>query len=189
MTAARTAPSPTSTANGADPMLRRLHAAALVRIAYGLVWAIDASFKWLPGFIHGQTIADELGGAKKIHTPLVHEWISMWSAIGSVNPGAFAAGTAVVETVIAVCLLLGLFSNAVFVGSAIFSFGIWSAAEGFHLPWSRPGITDLGPSVGYIIASLALLYACAGATWSLDSRLHGRLGRFAWLAGSRPAGS
>ncbi|MDT7674866.1 MAG: hypothetical protein QOD82_2768, partial [Pseudonocardiales bacterium] len=47
---------------------------------------------------------------------------------------------------------------------------------------------DLGPSVGYIIASLALLYACAGATWRRDSRLHGRRGRVAWLAGSRPAG-
>ncbi|MCU1650524.1 MAG: hypothetical protein JWQ60_1673, partial [Pseudonocardia sp.] len=46
---------------------------------------------------------------------------------------------------------------------------------------------DLGPSVGYIIASLALLFACAGATWSLDSRLRSRLGRFAWLAGSRPS--
>jgi nitrite reductase (NO-forming) len=188
MTTAHTAPSPTSDTNAGNPMLRRLHAAAVVRIVFGVVWAVDATFKWLPGFIHGETLGDELGGAKKIHTPLVHEWISLWSAIGSANPGAFAAGTAIVETVIAVCLLLGLFSNAMFVGSAIFSFGIWSAAEGFHLPWSRPGITDLGPSVGYIIASLALLFACAGATWSLDSRLHGRLGRFARLAGSRPSG-
>lgn len=49
--------------------------------------------------------------------------------------------------------------------------GIWSAAEAFHLPWTKPGITDLGPSVGYICASLALYFAAAGAEWSLDALL------------------
>jgi hypothetical protein len=30
----------------------------------------------------------------------------------------------------------------------IFSVGIWSAVEGMGLPGPRPGITELGPSVG-----------------------------------------
>ncbi len=80
-------------------------------------------------------------------------------------------GIGILETAVALGLILGAFSNAAFIGSAILSFGIWSAAEGFHLPWSRSGITDLGPSVGYIFASLALFYAAAGATWSLDNRV------------------
>lgn len=70
-----------------------------------------------------------------------------------------------------------------FIGSAIWSFGIWSAAEGFHLPWSKPGITDLGPSVAYIIASLVLFYAAAGATWTVDGKLRPVMARFGlgWL--------
>ena len=95
-------------------------------------------------------------------------------------------GYPIIETAIALCLLLGAFSNAVFLGSAVFSFGIWSAAEGFHLPWDKPGMTDLGPSIGYIAASLALYFAAAGATWSVDGWLRPRLGRLAWLS-SRPA--
>jgi nitrite reductase (NO-forming) len=163
--------------------LRRLHGAAVVRIVFGVIWAIDAIFKFLPGFVHGQTLTDELGSGSKIHTPVIHQWIQLWLNASQTDPAAFAIGTGVVEVVIAVCLLVGAFSNAVFIGSAIWSFGIWSAAEGFHLPWSKSGITDLGPSVGYIVASLVLFYAVAGATWSVDGRLKPVMARFGlgWL--------
>lgn len=169
-----------------SPVLRRLHGAAVVRIAFGVLWAVDATFKWLPGFIHGQTLGDELGAAADVQTPVFHQWLQMWHAIGTSAPGAFAVGTAIVETLIALCLLSGTFSNFVFIGSAVFSFGIWSGAEGFHLPWKQ-GMTDLGPSVGYIFASLALYYAFAGATWSVDTRLRPKLGRYGWLSSRTPA--
>lgn len=177
-----TAPSLAPTRAPVAPSLRRLHAAAALRIAFGLIWAIDASFKWLPGFVHGQTLDDELGGAADIHTPVIHQWIQLWHAVATAHPAVFAVGTAIVETLIALALIFGAFSQLVFIGSAIFSLGIWSAAEGFHLPWTKSGITDLGPSVGYIIASLGLFLAAAGATWSLDTRLRPALGRWSWLA-------
>ncbi|GIH14812.1 DoxX family protein [Rugosimonospora africana] len=180
-------PAASRTSEPGVPTLRRLHGAAVVRVVFGIIWSIDATFKWLPGFIHGQTLGKELGAADDIHTPVIHQWISLWHSVGTAQPTAFAVGTAVIETLIAVCMILGLFSPVVFVGSAIFSFGIWSAAEGFHLPWTKSGITDLGPSVGYIAASLALYFAAAGATWSVDSWLRPRLGRLAWLTSVSPA--
>jgi len=163
----------------------RLHRAAAVRIGFGLIWAIDASFKWLPGFVHGQTLTQELAPGS-VHTPVIHQWIQLWHDIATSSPGTFAVGTAVIETLIALGLIFGFFSNLVFIGSAVYSLGIWSSAEAFGLPWNTPGITDVGPSVAYIFASLALVHAYAGATWSLDSRLRPRLGRFAWLAGPTP---
>jgi nitrite reductase (NO-forming) len=175
-TSTRTTTAPTSL-----PRPRREFAAA-VRIGYGLVWAVDASFKWLPGFIHGQTLGNELGKATKIDAPMLHPWFQMWSSLAAVSPPAFAVGTAIVETLIALGLIFGAFSNLVFLGSAVFSFGIWSTAEAFHLPWSTPGITDLGPSVAYIFASLALFCAAAGSAWSLDRVLRPKLGRLSWLA-------
>ncbi len=171
--AASTATSPVSSAS-----LRRLHGAAGVRIAFGVIWAIDAIFKFLPGFVHGQTLGKELGAGDDVQTPIIHQWIQLWHSAAESAPAAFAIGTGVIEVLIAVALLLGAFSNFLFIGSAIWSFGIWSAAEGFHLPWSKSGITDLGPSVGYIIASLALFYAVAGATWSVDPWLKPRLAKF-----------
>jgi uncharacterized membrane protein YphA (DoxX/SURF4 family) len=166
--------------------LRRLHGAAVVRIGFGIVWAIDASFKWLPGFIHGETLNDELGKASTINTPVIHQWIQLWHSAATAAPGAFAVGTAIIESLIALGLVFGAFTNLVCVGSAVFSFGIWSAAEGFHLPWSKPGITDIGPSVAYIFAALALVYAYAGATWSIDTRLRPALGSLAWLSSPTP---
>ena len=154
-----------------DDPLRRLHGAAVVRIVFGLIWAVDATFKWLPGFVSGQTLGEELGSGEKIQTPVIHQWIELWHAAATPNPAAFAVGTAIIETLIALGQIFGVLSNLVFIGSAVFSFGIWSAAEGFHLPWTRSGITDLGPSVGYIVASLALFFAAAGATWSVDTWL------------------
>jgi nitrite reductase (NO-forming) len=170
-----------------EPLLRRLHGAAAVRIAFGLVWAVDASFKWLPGFIHGKTLDDELGAASTVHTPVLHQWISFWHSVGTSHPGAFAVGTAVVETCIAFGMVFGVLSNLLFVGSAVYALGVWSAAEAFGLPWTESGVTDTGVMAGYLFASLALLYAYGGATWSLDARLRPLIGRAAWLSSPSPA--
>ena len=160
---------------------RWLHGAAIVRILFGALWACDASFKWQPGFIHGQTLHDELGKVSQVNTPVIHQWLALTHMIGMANPPVTAVVIAIIETLAAVALIVGVLSNATFVGSAILSFGIWSGAEAFHLPF-QSGMTDLGPSVGYIFASLALFFAAAGSTWSVDSWLRPRLGAFAWLA-------
>jgi thiosulfate dehydrogenase (quinone) large subunit len=160
---------------------RWLHGAAVVRILFGVLWAFDASFKWLPGFIGGQTLPDELGQAAKVHTPVIHQWLELWNSVGLANPAVSATVIAVMETLAAAALIFGVLSNAAFIGTAMLSFGIWSGAEAFHLPF-HGGMTDLGPSAGYIFASLALFFAAAGSTWSVDTWLRPRLGRFGWLA-------
>jgi thiosulfate dehydrogenase [quinone] large subunit len=160
---------------------RWLHGAAVVRILFGMLWGIDAIFKWLPGFVDGRTLPDELGGASKVTVPVVHQWLEFWNGVGLSNPSLFAHLIAIIETLVAIGLVLGLFSNVAFVGSALLSIGIWTGAEGMHLPWFQPGQTDLGPSVGYIFASLGLFFAAAGATWSIDSLLVNRVGRARWL--------
>lgn len=158
-----------------------LHGAAVVRILFGVLWAIDASFKWMPGFIGGQTMPDELGRADKVHIPVMHQWLELWHTVGLANPAATATIIAIVETMAALGLIFGVLSNAAFIGTAILSFGISSGAEGFHLPF-HGGMTDLGPSAGYVFASLGLFFAAAGSTWSVDTWLRPRLGRLSWLA-------
>jgi uncharacterized membrane protein YphA (DoxX/SURF4 family) len=180
---------PTASAPSESPSVRRLHKAAIVRILFGVVWAIDAIFKWLPGFVHGQTLNEELGKASSVKTPVIHQWLQLWHGIGTPHPAVFAVVIAIIETLIALGLILGAWSNLTFITSAVFSFGIWSSAEAFHLPWTRSGITDLGPSVAYIFASLALFAAAAGATWSADAAfLRRRMGRHAWLTSPDSAG-
>ena len=169
-----------------DRSLRRLHGAAVVRIFFGLLWAIDAWLKWRPGFIHGQMLTHELN-PDAVQTPMVHSWVQLWHDVAAVNPGTFATGTAVIETLLAVALIFGILTNLTLIVTAVFSFGIWTAPEHMHLPWTTPGMTDLGPSIGYVVAALALFVAAAGATWSVDAVIRPHLGRLAPLAGSVPA--
>ena len=170
-----------STAHFAVFGRRWLRGAAAVRILFGVLWAADASLKWQPGFIHGQTLHAELGKVSKVNTPVIHQWLALTHTVGMANPPVFAMGIAIIETLAALALIFGVLSNAAFIGTAMLSFGIWSGAEAFHLPF-KSGMTDLGPSVGYIFASLALFFAAAGSTWSVDRWLRPRLGPFAWVA-------
>ncbi|MFT4262016.1 MAG: hypothetical protein QM572_01415 [Nocardioides sp.] len=149
--------------------LSRPHLAALARIGFGMLWAIDASFKWMPGFIGGHTLADQFAKATTIHTPVVHQMLELNKAFAAADAQAFAVTIAVVETIVAIMLILGVASRAAFIGSALLSLGIWIGAEGMHLPWYSPGQTDLGPSAGYVFASLALLASDAGSRWSVDA--------------------
>lgn len=182
-TALDPSPSPVGTLGS----VRRAHGLAVVRILFGVVWAIDAFFKWLPGFRDPATIEKELGGhLKTVQTPVLHQWMAMWHSLGTASPSAFAYTTATLETLVALCLILGLFSNGVFIGSALLSFGIWTTAEGAGLPY-KYGKTDIGTSIAYVVVSLALLFAAAGATWSLDSRIRDRVGgRLSWLISPPP---
>ena len=169
-----------------DRSLRRLHGAAVVRILFGLLWAVDAWLKWRPGFINGQTLTNELNPGA-VPTPIVHSWVQLWHDVAGMNPGAFAMGTAMVETVLAVALIFGILTNLTLIVTAVFSLGIWTAPEHMHLPWTTPGMTDLGPSIGYVLAALAMFVAAAGATWSVDAVIRPHLGRLAPLAGAVPA--
>ena len=129
----------------------------------------------------GGLARSELGKVAQVHSPVIDQWLALTHMVGMANPPVTAVVIAIIETLAALALIFGVLSNAAFVGSAILSFGIWSGAEAFHLPF-HSGITDLGPSVGYIFASLALFFAAAGSSWSVDGWLRPRLGAFAWLA-------
>ncbi len=168
----------------AKSSIGRRRLAGVLRIVFGVVWAIDAALKWRPDFLHGRVFAHQFGIHDQITTPVIRQWIDLWQYIAAVAPTGMGVGTAIVETLIAVSLLTGTLLNVVYVGSAVYSFGIWSAAEAFGLPWSAAGATDIGPSIGYIIAALALLAAPGNAMWSVDRVLRPRLGKYGWLCGS-----
>lgn len=151
--------------------LRGAHGAAIVRILFGALWGIDAALKWMPGFVQGQTLADELGKASSVTTPGEHQWLQLWSSVGLADPSLFAHAIAVVETVVAVLVIAGLFTRTALIAATLLALGIWTGAEGMHMPWFSPGQTDLGPSVGYVFAGLGLLFAGSARVWSVDALL------------------
>ncbi len=151
----------------------------LVRIAFGVIWAIDAQFKWRPSFIDG--LASYLSGAMEGQPHLVQDWIHFWVDVVNVNPTAFAYFVATAEAALALALILGLFSNLAYLGGSILAFVIWSTAEGFGGPYVA-GSTDIGAAIIYVFVFALLYLTQAGRYLGLDRWLGGMLGRWAFLA-------
>ena len=152
---------------------------AVLRIVFGVVWGIDAWFKWQPGFVN-QFMA-YLMGAQDGQPQAVKSWIYFWHTIINVDPRAFAYAVAVGETLVALALILGVFSNLTAVVGILLSAVIWSTAEGFGGPYSA-GSTDIGAAVIYVLVFVGLFLSQSGLVLGLDRRLTPALGRWGFLA-------
>jgi uncharacterized membrane protein YphA (DoxX/SURF4 family) len=151
----------------------------LLRLIFGLIWAVDAWFKWQPSFING--IASYLQGALNGQPSAVQTWILFWFHIVKIDPIVFAYLQASAETALAVGLILGVFSNLTYVGGILLSLLIWSTAEGFGGPYGA-GSVDIGISIIYALVFAGLFLASAGLYFGLDRRLTPVLGRWSFLA-------
>lgn len=68
------------------PLARwRLTVIGLLRIAFGLVWAIDAWFKWQPDFLNHFT--EYLTSAQQDQPAWVAAWIGFWVDLVKIDPG------------------------------------------------------------------------------------------------------
>jgi uncharacterized membrane protein YphA (DoxX/SURF4 family) len=157
----------------------RDQAFGVLRIIFGIAWAIDAQFKWQPAF--QSAFATYLTGALDGQPPLVKAWIQFWVDIINVNPHVFGIIVALSESALAVALILGLFSNLATLGGVMLTLVIWSTAEGFGGPY-KAGSTDIGTAIIYAFVFVALFLAQSGLRLGLDRRLTPMLGRWGWLA-------
>jgi nitrite reductase (NO-forming) len=157
----------------------RLNGIGLVRILFGVVWGIDAWFKWQPDFV--QNFTSYLTGAQDGQPLPIHHWIGFWINTVGVDPTFFAYATAVGETAIAIALIVGAFSNLTTVVGVLLSVVIWTTAEGFGGPYLA-GSTDVGAAIIYPLVFAGLFLSSAGMYYGVDRRLTAALGRFGFLA-------
>lgn len=153
---------------------------AVLRVSFGVVWIVAAWLKWQPAFI--SNFGSLISGAADGQPGPVQAWIKLWSAFVNINPLLMARGFALVETLIAVCLILGIFSNLTYVVGIIYALGIWSVAEGFGGPYVPGKSTDAGTALPYAILFGVLLCISAGRYFAVDQWLTPRLGRWGLLA-------
>ena len=139
---------------------------ALLRIAFGLVWLIDAWFKWQPAFVSGFT--DYLSGALEGQPHLVQAWIQLWIGIVGVNPTVFAYVVAAAETLIGLALVFGALTRWAIYGGIALALVVWTTAEGFGGPY-QAGSTDIGSAAIYVLVFASLLIGRSWERWSLDA--------------------
>ena len=164
--------------------LWRARAIAFLRIAFGLIWAIDAWFKWQPGFISSFT--DQIAKAKQDQPQGVQSWLSFWAHLVGSNPHFFAYLTAAMETALAVFLILGLLTQLTCLVGIVWSLAIWAIPEGFGGPYKPGDSTDVGTALLYALMFAVLFAIAAGRYYSIDQWLTPRLSRFGFLAAGVP---
>ena len=127
---------------------------AILRIAFGVVWLIDAALKWSPAFLNN--FSGYLAGAASGQPGALAMWINFWIAITNINPHAFALAVAIAETALALSLISGILSKYAMYAGIILSLIVWSTAEGFGGPYVA-GATDIGCAVIYAFVFVALI--------------------------------
>ncbi|MHB0865414.1 MAG: hypothetical protein ACYC1Y_00700 [Minisyncoccota bacterium] len=141
---------------------------AILRIVFGFIWLIDASFKWSPAFLNNFT-SYLLEGAQG-QPAAVYAWVNFWIHTVSVDPHLFGIIVAVAETAIAIGLIFGLFSKVAIAGGMALSLVIWSTAEGLGGPYVA-GSTDVGTAIIYFIVFIALWLGKSWRYYSVDASL------------------
>jgi uncharacterized membrane protein YphA (DoxX/SURF4 family) len=100
------------------------------------------------------------------------------------NSGFFAYSTAVIETLIAVAVIVGFARKFTYISAALFSVLIWATVEGFGGPYSSSS-TEIGTAVIYAVVFMGLLaldYETSPSRFSVDSLIERRVSRWHRIA-------
>jgi len=140
----------------------------LARISFGVMWGVDALFKFQKSFFSG--FSTMIVQASQGQPHWLMPWFNFWINITAANPSAFAAIIAVFETLLAITLIFGIARKVSYAGGFLLSLVIYATAEGFGGPYVA-GATDIGTSIIYMLVFvlLAILDATYGTSkLSLD---------------------
>ena len=150
---------------------------ATLRILFGVAWTANAGLKWFPAF--GAGFLGMLTDVSQGQPAFLRPWFNFVTAIASDGRAPFlAAGSAALETYLAVALLTGFARKTTYLVGAGYTALIWATAEGFGGPYV-PGVsTDVGAAIAYTLLFVVFLVhdAAAGSSrLSVDSLLERRL--------------
>jgi nitrite reductase (NO-forming) len=148
---------------------------AVLRIAFGFMWVVDASFKWRSSF--RTSFLSQVQSAGQGQASWLHSWFNFWATLMGHNPALFAYMVAVVESLIALALLVGLARRSTYLAAALFSLLIWAIAEGFGGPYGSDS-TDIGTGIVYAVVFLALYgldRLAVPPKWSVDNAIGKKL--------------
>ena len=139
---------------------------SFIRVIVGIVWLIDGSLKFQPGFV------DSFPGLiKSAGQPTwLQPWFNFWYNATVGNAAPFVYGIGLLEISLGVVLMVGFVRKLAYIGGLILSLLIWAVPEGFGGPYG-PGSTDIGTGVVYsfVFLSLIIINAMSGPSkYSLD---------------------
>jgi nitrite reductase (NO-forming) len=104
-------------------------------------------------------------------------WFRFWIDLQHPDVPFFAYLVAVIETLIAIALIVGFARKITYTAALVFSLLIWATAEGFGGPYTS-GASDVGTALVYALVFAALLlfsYYQGPAPLTVDASLERRI--------------
>jgi nitrite reductase (NO-forming) len=147
---------------------------ACLRVTFGLVWAVDAVLKWLPGFRNG--FGAMIEQAAQAQPGWLRPMFDLWTDLPRWGVTAMAYASAATESFLAFALISGFARKSVYLLGGVYSLLIWAAGEGFGAPY-RSGSTDVGAAIIYtfVFAALFLVDRSGPNANSLDANIERRV--------------
>jgi nitrite reductase (NO-forming) len=164
---------------------RRQIGLAWLRIAFGAIWAVDASLKWQPAF--QANFQQLLSGVAQGQPGFLSWWFGLWQFVVSGRAPIFGILTASTETYLAVALLTGFARKFTYTVGILYGLFVWSVAEGFGGPYMPGTTTDVGAAIIYSFLFIALLLVDGGRL-SVDSLIVRRFAAWSWVSEFRRGG-
>jgi nitrite reductase (NO-forming) len=158
---------------------RTMMGLALLRIAFGAIWAVDASLKWQPAF--QANFQQILSGVAKGQPGFLNWWFGLWQFVVSGRAPIFGLLTAGTETYLALALITGFARKFTYSVGILYGLFVWSVAEGFGGPYMPGTTTDVGAAIIYSLVFLALLLVDAGRL-SVDSLIARKIPAWRWVS-------
>lgn len=162
---------------------RQLTGVAMLRIAFGAIWAVDAILKWQPAF--QANLQQMLVNVAKGQPGFLGWWFGLWQFVVSGRAPIFGVLTATTETYLALALLTGFARKFTYSAGILYGLFVWSVAEGFGGPYMPGTTTDVGAAIIYSLVFGALLLVDAGR-FSVDHLIEKRIRAWRWIAEVRP---
>jgi nitrite reductase (NO-forming) len=159
---------------------RRMIAIAYLRIAFGVIWSIDAALKWQPAF--QANFSQIVIGVAQGQPAFLNWWFSIWQFIVNGRAPIFAVLTATTETYLAVALIAGFARKLTYTIGIAYGLFVWSVAEGFGGPYVPGTTTDVGAAIVYSLVFWALLLIDAGRM-SVDRLIAARVPAWRRISG------
>jgi len=153
-----------------------------LRVAFGLIWVANAAFTWTSEFaVH---YVGYLHNAAHGQPAWSGWWFNFWINLVTPHADLFVWATRIIETLLALALVLGFARKTVYVLGALFSLLIWSTAEGFGGPYTV-GATNMGAGIIYVLVFIALIVInsrSGPSPYSLDYYIERGWPDWRWIA-------
>jgi len=159
---------------------RRMIAIAYLRIAFGVIWSVDAALKWQPAF--QANFSQIVAGVAQGQPGFLSWWFAIWQVIVSGRAPIFALLTATTETYLAFALIAGFARKFTYAIGIAYGLFVWSVAEGFGGPYMPGTTTDVGAAIIYSLVFWALFLVDAGRM-SVDRLIAARVPAWRRISG------